>query len=106
MLTLRLEPRDFVTARLYASEDEVVQDALRHLLEDRPDLRVGLAVDLYRRDEGWTIASAAYIAGVSLWKMLEILDEHGVEPRLGPKTLDDARTEIAAARRLLDDRAG
>jgi predicted HTH domain antitoxin len=106
MSGLRLDPRDFVSARLSSSEDEVVQDALRHLIEDRPDLRVALAVDLYRRDEGLTMASAAHLAGVPLWKMLEILDEHGVEPRFGPQTLDEARADVATARRLLNDCAG
>jgi hypothetical protein len=35
-------PEDFVKARLYDSEEDVVQDALRHLLRARPELRIQL----------------------------------------------------------------
>ena len=51
MLPQRLEPREFVEAQLYTSEDEVVQEALRHLVEQRPDVRVALAVYRYGADE-------------------------------------------------------
>ena len=36
--------QDLVAARLYESEDAVMNDALRHLLRARPDLRISLAV--------------------------------------------------------------
>ena len=42
---------DFVQARLYENEDEVVRDALRFLLRERPDLRIGLAVYRYQAEE-------------------------------------------------------
>lgn len=102
MEAVRLEPRDFVAARLYASEDDVVQEALRHLLEARPDLRIPVAVELYRRDKRWSIAGAAQLAGVTYWEMIEILEAHGVEPRLGPATVEEARAELTALKRRRD----
>jgi len=59
-----LKVQDFVKARLYESEDEVVRDALRHLLRARPDLRIQLAVHRYQT-EGLSLAKAASLAGVS-----------------------------------------
>jgi len=59
-----LKVQDFVKARLYESEDEVIRDALRHLLRARPDLRIQLAVHRYQT-EGLSLAKAASLAGVS-----------------------------------------
>ena len=36
MLTIQ----DLVEAKLYDNEEDVIQDALRHLLRSRPDLRI------------------------------------------------------------------
>ena len=87
---------DLVEARLYENEDEVIQDALRHLLSDRPDLRVSVAIHRYRTDEELSLNQAAAIAGVSLERMKEILERHDVPLRLGPATIEEAKAEIAA----------
>ena len=44
-----LKLRDFVRTRLYDSEEEVIQDALRHLLRARPDLRIEVALHCYEQ---------------------------------------------------------
>lgn len=106
MQRLRLEPRDFVEAGLFASEDAVVQEALGQLLSDQPNLRVALALHLYQHNDGWTVGGAAQFAGVTLWDMLRILEEHGVEPRIGPATDEEARAELATLDRWLDARPG
>ena len=74
-------PQDFVTARLYDSEEEVVQDALRHLLRACPELRIRLAVHRYQTEE-ISLAKAASLAGVSWAQMKDILLEHGIQPLL------------------------
>ena len=97
--------QDLVEARLYENEEQVIQDALRHLLSDRPDLRVSVAVHRYRTDEGVSLNQAAAIAGVSLERMKEILERHDVPLRLGPATVGEARAEyatMAAWPRLLE----
>jgi predicted HTH domain antitoxin len=91
------EARDLVRARLYGSEEEVVRDALRHLLRARPDARVHVAVHRYQT-EGLSLAKAADLAGVSWAQMREILLEKGVQPRLGPETLQEAEEEAQALR--------
>lgn len=91
------EARDFVLARLYGSEEEVVQDALRHLLRARPEARVDLAVHRYQSEE-LSLAKAAELAGVSWSQMREILVEKGVAPRLGPETIEEAEGETQILR--------
>ena len=97
-----IRARDLVEARLYESEEQVVQDALRHLLLDRSDLRVLVAVHRYRTDEELSLARAAAIAGVSLERMKEILERHDVPLRLGPASIEEARAEVAALREWLN----
>jgi predicted HTH domain antitoxin len=92
-----LHIHDLVEARLYASEEEVIQDALRHLLRARPELRVQLAVHRYQT-EPISLAKAASLAGVSGAQMREILLERGIQPRLGPETVEEARKEVQAQR--------
>lgn len=83
MQTRRLEPQDFVAARLYQSEDDVVQEALRHLLDDRPDLRIALAAHQYATDTSMTLATAAALADISLERMKDELyaPGRGTAPR-------------------------
>jgi predicted HTH domain antitoxin len=92
-----LKVQEFVKARLYDSEDEVIQDALRHLLRARPNLRIQLAVHHYQT-ESISLAKAASLAGVSWAQMKDILLERGVQPRLGPETLEEAEQEAQALR--------
>lgn len=94
------EARDFVLARLYRSEEEVVQDALRHLLRARPDARVDLAVHRYQSEE-LSLAKAAELAGVSWSQMRDILVEKGIAPRLGPETVEEAEGEAQVLRDFL-----
>jgi len=95
------EVRDFVAARLYSDEKAVIQDALRHLLRARPDLRVQLAIHRYQT-ETLSLAEAASLAGVSWAQMRDILVENGIQPRLGPETLDEAQAEVAVLREYFE----
>ncbi len=92
-----LKVQDLVEARLYASEEQAIQDALRYLLRARPDLRIQLAIHRYQTKE-ISLAKAASLAGVSWAQMREILLERGIQPRLGPETLEEARREVQALR--------
>jgi predicted HTH domain antitoxin len=85
-----LKVQDFVEARLYDSEDEVIQDALRHLLRIRPDLRIQLAVYRYQT-EGLSLAIAASMAGVSWAQMKDILMEHGIQVRTVEEAAEEAQ---------------
>ena len=95
-----LTAKDLVDANVYDTEQAVLQDAMRHLLRSRPDLRVRVAVLRYQRDE-ISLAKAASLAGVSWQQMREILLEHSVPLRLGPESLNEAKSEVEALRRRL-----
>jgi predicted HTH domain antitoxin len=88
-----LSIQDLVEARLYGSQEEAIQDALRHLLRGRPELRIEVAVHRYQ-NEDISLAKAASLAGVSWAQMRDILLEKGVQPRLGCETVDEVQQEI------------
>jgi predicted HTH domain antitoxin len=90
-----IDVKDLVEAKLYETEDAVIRDALRQLLRVRPQLRVQLAIHRYQTED-ISLAKAASIAGVSWAQMKEILLEQGIQPRLGPETLEEAEQEVAA----------
>jgi predicted HTH domain antitoxin len=92
-----LKAKDFVKARLYDNEEDVIQDALRYLLRGRPELRIQLAIYRYQT-EPISLAKAANLAGVSWVQMKEILLERGIQPRLGPETVEEAEAEVQALR--------
>ncbi|RRR76124.1 MAG: hypothetical protein EI684_03560 [Candidatus Viridilinea halotolerans] len=92
--------QDLVKAQLYANDDAVIEDALRHLLRARPDLRISLAIYRYQ-NETISLALAASLAGVSWAQMHEIMVERGVPLRLGPESMAAAQAEVDALRRVL-----
>ncbi len=93
-----IEPRDLVAAHLYPDEGAVIQDALRHLLQDRPDVRIEWAIYLYQREEA-TLARAAELAGVSFFRMKDLLFEKGIPLLIGPATVEEAQQEVDAIER-------
>ena len=96
-----IQPRDFVEAGLYGSKEEVIQEALAHLLEDRPDLRLDLAIYQYDVKGGISLGRAAELAGITRWELMDILVSCGVELRLGPATVEGARQAVANLEQLL-----
>ena len=97
--------KDFVSAGLYEDESAVVQDAVRALLSERPQLRLEVAIHRYRAEE-ISLAKAAALAGVSWERMREILLSRSVQPRLGPETEEEAYKEIQAMKRILREDTG
>jgi predicted HTH domain antitoxin len=89
-----LTATDLVNAHLYHNEEAVIQDAIRHLLRARPELRIDMAVYRYRNDN-ISLAKAAELAGVSGAQIREILLEKGLTPRLGAETVVEAANELA-----------
>jgi len=41
-----------------------------------------------------SLGKAAEQIGVTRWEMRDILEDNGIEPRLGPSDMDEAREEI------------
>jgi predicted HTH domain antitoxin len=97
-----VEAQALVDARLYPSQEAVIQDALRALLQEKPQLRLELAIYRYQT-EGISLAKAAHLAGVSFDRMKALLVQRGIQPRLGPGDVEEARQEIAALGDMLNE---
>jgi len=97
--------KDLVSAGLYENEEAVVQDAVRALLSEKPQLRLEVAIHRYQTEE-ISLAKAAALAGVPWERMREILVSRGVQPRLGPETEAAAREEIQAMERMVSEDTG
>jgi predicted HTH domain antitoxin len=92
-----IEFGDLVAAGVFASEKEATREALRCLLRSRPDLRLQIAIHRYQT-EAISLAKAASLAGISWAQMHDLLMQRGIQPRLGPETMDDLRAEVASLR--------
>ena len=95
-----LEPQTLVDARLYPSEEAVIEDALRSLLQEKPQLRIEVAIYRYQTED-ISLAKAAHLAGVSFDRMRDLLVQRGVQLRLGPADEAEIQEEIDTLDRLL-----
>lgn len=93
-------PQELVQAGLYPDEQTVIEEAIRILWQERPQLRIDWAIHQYRTRD-ISLGKAAALAGVSFDRMKEVLMLHGIQPRLGPETIDEAREEIKIIERTL-----
>lgn len=96
-----LDEQVLVDARLYPDRRAVIQDALRALLREKPQLRVELAIHRYETED-ISLAHAAHLADVSFDRMKALMVERGGQPRLGPADAAEARQEIADLGRIVD----
>jgi predicted HTH domain antitoxin len=92
-----------VDAHLYPTTEAAMEDALRALLRDKPQLRIELAIYRYR-NEDISLAQAAHLAGVSFDRMKALLVEHNIQPRLGPADISEAQSEVAEMQRIAANR--
>ncbi len=95
-----ITPQTLVNAGLYPNEQKAIQEAMRVLWQERPKLRINLAIHKYQTEE-ISLAKAANIATVSFDRMKEILVERGIQPRLGSETIAEARQEVEALEQAL-----
>ncbi|WP_128476737.1 UPF0175 family protein [Halorussus pelagicus] len=66
----------------FNSEEEFLEEALRALLDKRPELRIELAVEQYKTGDV-TLNRAAEIAGRSPEQFKELLRERGIGRDIG-----------------------
>jgi predicted HTH domain antitoxin len=100
---MSLSVKDLVDAKLYPNHEAVMQDALRSLLQERPQLRIELAVHSYQNQE-ISLAKAAHLARLSFDRMKEILVKRGVQLRLGPHDEREAGKEVESMESILAER--
>ena len=65
-----------VDAGYYLSESEVIKDAIMSLFRENVELKVAVAIELYRKGEV-SLSKAAEIAGMTTIEFKEILGKRG-----------------------------
>ncbi len=100
---MSLSVKDLVEAKLYPSHEAVIQDALRSLLQERPQLRIELAIHRYRNQDV-SLAKTAHLARVSFDQMKEILMKRGIQLRLGPEDAWEAGNAVNSMERIIAER--
>jgi predicted HTH domain antitoxin len=92
-----------INAGLYKSEDEVIHDALDHLLKDNPEYRLRVAIYRYQTEE-ISLGKAAEIAGLYWEDMKDVLIRNGIKPELGPESIEEAQNDYLTIRNFLNER--
>jgi len=95
-----ITPQELVQANLYPNQQAVIEDALRLLWRERPQLRIDWAIYQYQTQD-ISLAKAANLAGVSFDRLKEVLVQRGIQPRLGPQTMVEAMGELDVIRKTL-----
>ncbi len=85
---------------MFPDEQTVIQEAMRVLWQERPNLRIEWAVHQHRNRD-ISLSKAAALAGVSFDKMKELLVQRGFQPRLGPETREEAIHEMKTLEQAL-----
>jgi predicted HTH domain antitoxin len=98
-----LSIQSLIDARLYPDQEAAIRDALRSLLQEKPQLRIELAIHRYQTED-ISLAKAAHLAGISFDRMKALLVQRGVQLRLGPADELEARREAVAMERITADR--
>ena len=73
---METEIKGLVKSGHYSSKIEVLKDALRVLFETKPNLKISVALEMYRDNEV-SLSRAAEIAGVTTVEFKEILANRG-----------------------------
>jgi len=85
-----------VSSGYYSSKSDVVKDAIRAMLRTRSELRVAVAIEMYKKNDV-SIGGAAEIAGVTTIEFKEMLKDKGVKRILEtekPEKMDKAIRKI------------
>jgi predicted HTH domain antitoxin len=78
----REEINALLRMNIYRSKEDIITDALRALLESKPQLKVEIAMDLYK-NEKVSLWRAADIAGMTMEEFKEILSGRGIKIEVG-----------------------
>lgn len=86
--TFENEIKALIKAGYYSNAGEFIKDAIRSLFEFKPELKVNLAVELYRSGEV-SVGRGAEIAGMNIIQFKEVLFNRGVVREIGSGSADE-----------------
>ncbi len=87
-----------VRAGCFASEDEAIREAVQTLFAVKPQLRLEAAIQRYL-DEEITLGRAAELAGVSRWRLRELLTQRGVANEIETRPARELDKAVESIRR-------
>ena len=87
-----------VRAGCFASEDEAIREALQMLFAVKPQLRLETAIQRYI-DEEITFGRAAELAGVTQWRMRELLAQRGIPNEIDARPVRELDQAVERLRR-------
>lgn len=90
---LRLELGAIPKTGYYDSTSEFLRDAMRTLLAARKDLRISIAIVLYKEGK-ISLGKAVEIAGVDYEAMKRLLAEKGIKLKSGASTAKELKEEF------------
>jgi len=77
----------------YDSSSEFLRDAIRTILRERPELRIALACELYKKEE-ISLGRAMEIAEKDIESMKKILESRGIAIRRGSATVKEMESAV------------
>ncbi len=77
----------------YPGKKELMEDAFRALLRAKPELKVDLAVELYKKKE-ISLSKAAEISGLNVEDFKELLRERGIKTSIPAIPSEDIDKEV------------
>jgi len=87
-----------VRAGLFRSEEEATREAVSTWLAVKPNLRLEVAVELFKEGEV-TLNRAAEMAGLNRWRFQDILAQRGVKIEVEADSAEELAAAAAAIRR-------
>lgn len=93
MVMNREEISALLRMNIYRSKEDIITDAIRALLESKPQLKVEIAASLYMNEEV-SLWRAADIAGMTLEEFKEIISNRGIKIEVGGSK-DESRKRIS-----------
>ena len=77
----------------YKNRKELIEDACRALLRNRPHLRLEVAISLYENEE-ISLSKAAEIAGICIEEFKESLKDRGLSVKVPPISKEELEEQI------------
>jgi len=77
----------------YPGKRELIEDALRALIREKPELKMDVAVELYKRGEV-SLSRAAEICGLNIEDFRELLKSRGIKVTVPTISRDEIDEEV------------
>ncbi len=96
---LEEEAEALVKKGYYSSRSELFKDALRVLMQNKADLRIISAIEMFKEKKA-SLEKAAELAGVSVIEFKDILADRGVTREIGSERKEELKRRTKRLKEL------